>query len=267
MVRFDAESGAWLERPIGGAPPSPMPSSPLWLEAERDEVVSFVLRVSGPQAPLEFRWSEEGGPDGHPTPVQIQGFEARPVHVQSPSHGAYIHSLGPGLYPDALVPVERFTPPPAPGVTSIFVDVFVPAEARPGAHRLSILVGSRRLPLVVDVGAALLPAEDVSGLGAVSFGSFQARLEKSPDAFRRGLQLLYAHRFNVELIPPWRPRVTPEGGPDWPSWADQVAPYLDGSAFSAEAGYRGPRPGQPLTRFVVPVTEKWPSPPSGGRPR
>lgn len=268
LVRLDEASGVWLEaaRSAADLRASTLSLEPLRLEAERDEVVAFTLRVSGPAAALPVKWAPGAAPGGASTPVQLEVYEARAVAVTEPSAGLFIHSLGPGRYPDVLVPTSSVTPMPPPGGATLFIDVWVPAEAQPGVHDLWLRVGEEKIAIEVDVGPSLLPAEDLSGLGAVSFGSFQERLARDPEAFLAAVQLLHAHRFNVELISPWRPRLGPGGAPDWEGWADSVAPYLDGSAFTETFGYRGPRPGQPVTRFVVPVTEKWPSPPRGGRP-
>lgn len=268
LVRLDADSGRWLDAPRGVSRVEALAwgAGPVSLEAARDEVVSFALWVTGPARAVPVRWRPEAGPDGGPSPVEVQVFEARPVRVRAPSRGLFIRSLGPGAYPDALVPTSTVTPRPPPGGVTLFVDLWVPRGATPGAHRGGLEVGEVRLPVVIEVAELALPAEDLSGLGAVSFGAFQARRVEHPEGFRAAMQLLHAHRFNVELISPWRPRASERGDIDWEGWADEVGPYLDGTAFGPEAGYRGPRPGQPVRRFVVPVTEKWPSPPTAGRP-
>ena len=78
------------------------------LHAARNEFVSFqvVVETDGPLAGATVRFDRLTGPDG----AEIAGrhlalFKAWYVHVTQASSGYPGLSLGPGWYPDALIPV------------------------------------------------------------------------------------------------------------------------------------------------------------------
>ncbi len=262
-LRFDLESERFLEAGRADAPQDPSPYelrlSPLRLTAARGEVVAFQLALTGRAGPQRVFAEAAVDEDGAPSPLRVELFEARPVHVESPSVSPRVFSLGPGTYPDPLVPTSTVTVPFARGLAVLWVDVFVPEDARVGTHSTAVLVGEERVRVEVEVLDVTLPAADVAGLGAVNFGSILERARRDPALELRWMQVAHAHHLTVELM-----RITPplgaDGAIDWDAWASRVGPYVDGSAFTAASGYAGPRAGQPVTRFMIPLTDWWPDP-------
>lgn len=253
-VRFDPTNGRAIE---DGAP---LAKAPVTLDAARDEVVSFQLRLRGatPQA-LELA-AKPFAPG-----IEVELFFERPIEVRTPSEGEYIHSLGPAHYPDILIPTATVSVPAAPAVAMIFADVFVPRDATPGKYQTAIELRAaggkvvESIPLSLEVLPFALPEKDIARLGAVNFGSFLEREKKGRAQLLRWMQHAHAHALTVELMKPTPPIDESTGKIDWDIWADRFAGYLDGSAFSEKNGYRGPRAGLPVTRFVVPLAEWWPS--------
>ncbi len=264
-VRLDLADGRDLEAGRLGRPPPSPPwtpgAGPVRLDAVRDEVraLQVVLRGGAPGI-RRVRLEPATDAEGRPSPVRIEVFAARPIHVVEPPPDDYVHSLGRGAYPEVLVPTSTVFVPQAPGVAVLWVDLHVPPETPPGRVRAALEVAPHgRVELELEVLPLALPARDVAGLSAVNFGSFLQRGRRSPERLRAWMQLAHAHHLSVEYLRP-TPSVDPVGRIDWAGWADEVGPYLDGSAFTPALGYQGPRAGLPVRRFVLPHTDWWPSP-------
>lgn len=257
-TRFDLASMRFLP---AGRPDGPQESeafllpTPLRLRAARDEVVAFYALAAG--APGAHRisvepWRSETSSAG---PV-VSLFVAHGVRIEQPSESDFVHSLGPGLYPGPLEPTRTATVP-ADGAAMIWVDVFVPLGTPAGSYASALDVGGARLPFEVEVLELDLPPVDAARLGTVNFGSLLSRGHEDVRVERAWMQLAHAHGISVEMLRP-TPKVREDGTIDWQSWADRVGPYVDGSAFTAAEGYRGPRAGLPTTRWVLPLTDWWP---------
>lgn len=253
-VRFDPTTGRAIE---DGAP---LGKAPVALDAARDEVVSFQLRLRS-AAPLELNLAAKPFAPG----IEVELFFERPIEVRTPSEGEYIHSLGPAHYPDILIPTATVSVPAAPAIAMVFADVFVPRGATPGRYLSAIELSSKAgktvasIPLALEVLPFALPEKDIARLGAVNFGSFLEREKQDRTQLLRWMQHAHAHGLTVELMKPTPPIDESSGKISWDIWADRFAYYLDGSAFTEKYDYRGPRAGLPVTRFVVPLAEWWPS--------
>jgi hypothetical protein len=231
----------------------------LSLRVVRDETVSFQLALSSPRQaspalPVELSFE--------PSALQLRPaiYLERGVPVRTPSSREWVNSLGPALYPDILIPTATVVVPAAPSVAMLFVDLYARRSSPAGTVRGTLKVGGTIvLDLEVTVLDLELPLADHAHLGAMSFGSFLERLERRPKELLRWMQLAQAHRLSVEVMLPL-PTLA-EDRIDWEGWAAKLGPYFDGSAFTATAGYAGPRANQPTGSFVLPLSDRWPVPP------
>jgi hypothetical protein len=193
------------------------------------------------------------------------------VQVRRPSTGYEKTSLGADWYPDALMPARRanlmtgfpFSIPdlynniPGQKNHAIWVDVYVPfdrAQAPPGRYtgqiRVSWKGGEEVLSLALDVWDFALPQENHLP-GDIWNGSMRNMPPREELAY---YQLAHQHRF-LPLIYAYRPKLSVSGTAvtlDWREYDERVAPYLDGSAFTAERGYWGPGYGIPLDHMMLP---------------
>lgn len=255
-VRFDLARGV----PIGGSAEdaAPLPSAPLRLRGVRDEVLTFQLAVRLPTGTGEAgRLAIEAVA---PAGTRIEIFAEHGVPVAQPSVSTVARPLGPGLYPDPLVPTSTISVPAEPGVAVVWVDLWITPQAAAGVHGGRVRVGDAApIELAVEVLDVALPAADVARIGAVSFGSLLDRRARSPQQFQAWMQAAHAHRLTIELMHT-RISTAADGALDWARWADEWAPLVEGSAFTSTAGYQGPRAGLPIGRFVIPLSDKVPGP-------
>ncbi|MEQ9495258.1 MAG: DUF4091 domain-containing protein [Deltaproteobacteria bacterium] len=253
-IRFDLASGALLMDPDTARRDDPSAwrfgQTPLRIAAARDEVVAVQLVCRGAGT---FDVRVEGLEQ-----VRTEVFAELGIRIDSPSESGAVTSLGPGLYPDPLVPTSTITVPAAPGVGVVWIDMHVDRDAKAGGHTGTFTVGETKVAVELTVLDVTMPVADRAKLGTVNFGSL---LEKErAGALLPWMQMAHAHRVDVEVM-----RMTPkieDGEVDWQGWIDRVAPYIEGTAFTAEAGYRGPRAGTPVARWIIPHTDWWPTKPT-----
>ena len=193
------------------------------------------------------------------------------IHVRRSSTGYERTSLGPGWYPDALLPFREsklwpgvpFSIPdlynniPEQRNQAIWIDVFVPYErqaAPPGSYSGELKVtwtgGQVALRVVLDVWDFALPQE--AHLKGDIWNNSMARM--APDEELAYYQLAKQHRF-TPLIYAYRPHLQiKEGKPvlDWTAYDKRLAQYLDGSAFTSKHDYWGPGYGVPLDHIMLP---------------
>lgn len=250
-VRLDLRDGHLLEAAHPEGPKTAVLTAPLALRAARDEVVAFQIAVRGAPGTYTATATAEGG-------VRAELFQARGIEVTTPSSKHYVRSLGAGLYPDPLIPTATVSVPAAPGIAMVWIDLWVRPEAAPGVHEARVAIADRTVDLTVEVLPILLPKRDHARLGTVNFGSFLEKKERDRGAIDRWMQLAHAHHLSVEVLRP-TPKKKDDGTIDWDGWAELVGPYADGSAFTREKGYDGPRAGLPTTRWILPHTDWWPS--------
>ena len=199
-------------------------------------------------------------------------------------------------YPDALVPVHQpyrsRLPEPDNKIDrqtaqGFWVDVYIPADARPGVFagkaRLRCGRSSVALPLQLTVLERVIPADDVLTIDHNSYGSsFLA--EQYPSAYHaysgnwfesdqffhlihayhemfyehRGImhQLGYGHSGKVG--PEFAPVLAGTGRNkhvvDWTLFDRHYGPLLDGTAFADSR--RGPRP---IPFMYLPINPEWPA--------
>ena len=264
------------------------------LTAARNEFVAFQLILEAPNGAQEVDVSFQALE--HSSGRRITGqnlaiFKEWYVHVERPT-GAYERtSLGPAWYPDALVPKRAAVlaaggfpfaiPDPSnrvPGQKNqaVWIDVFVPAEpsaAPAGRYTGNVSItwkgGQENIAVELDVWDFALPQE--SHLRGDVWNN--SMLNMPPDEEMRYYQLCRQHRF-LPLVYAYRPKLNVRGTDvtiDWTEYDKRLAPYIDGSAFTARHGYWGPGSGLPISHVMLPFDIKrkhgtaWPiDVPAGG---
>lgn len=201
-----------------------------------------------------------------------------------------------GHVPDALIPVKApyrsSLPEPdnrIPGQTAqaFWIDVWIPADTRPGSYRVALTVtagGRSALKTVtIRVLAAAIPVDDAVTMDHNSYGSsflgeqypalasrFGAKWETSDRFFQlihayhrifrehRGVfhQLGYGH--GGKVAPEFAPALAGSGREkriaNWDLFDRHYGPLLDGSAFAGARLGAGPIP------FVyLPINPEWPA--------
>ena len=265
-----ADDGTRVRREDVGSPLSRGEGNALWRPGEpariaalRAEVVAFQVIVEAGDAPLEGVRVElaplapqagAGGPA-----LAIDRFIEHYVEVKARSRNEQIpaESLGwtPGArpldegqlghVPDPLIPVD-LAPPwspyplsvPARSAGAVWIDITVPADARPGPHAGQVLVTSAggelaRIDVSVEVAAAELPYRAVSFLAYYEPPKVARRVGEGEAVERQLWQLLHQH--HVDAF----------GSLLEPADAERLRPALDGSLYTAAHGYRGPGAGVP----------------------
>jgi hypothetical protein len=256
------------------------------LHAARNEFVAFQLIVESASAVSEVDVSFEGL--GHKGGARIERpyvalFKAWYTQVRRPSAGYEATSLGPGWYPDALMPKRRSSLSPGfptsipdvynniPGQTNqaIWVDVFVPYEAEKapaglyeGRLEVTWKGGRDAITVKIEVWDFALPQEN-SLPGDVWNDSMRSM---SIEEERQYYHLAQQHRF-LPLVYGYRPKVKIANGKvelDWAEYDSRLAPYLDGSAFTEKYGYWGPGHGVPVHHMMLPFNIERPDGRKGG---
>ena len=282
FVRLDPLQGAALDDGEDQTAQAP----PVRLVAARGAPASFQLLVgpvkSGRQALVAC--GPLSGPGG-----------ARLAPAQGDVFVEWYHRIDGQWWPDALVPQELAggsTPalrkqmglPGSARFAGFWVDLHVPADARPGVYSGAVTVRSGReavrVPVELAVAAARLPDEptlDVSFNNyADSISAPWARVKADPRRFwgaqyrrlERGVfRCVHDHRAFLHYLPythanyvhgDFAPELSGEGPTkrvvDWADWDRHFGPYFDGSAF------RGTRRGAvPVRRFWTPLNVSWPA--------
>ncbi len=215
------------------------------------------------------------------------------VEVKTPSTGYPVASLGPGWYPDALIPFRYIQddsslvrwrwiyPLWLPDFNNridnqksmiVWIDQYVPVSremALPGNYTsvLSIKIGdvTKEIPVNLNVWDFALPNEN----------KFKASLQH--EGFMRAMtkemeleiyQLLKRNRVSM-LDPTYEPGLQIKGNSiilDWKDLDERLEKYFTGKAFTSDYGYTyGPGYGEPIETFVLPFdvfgkhgTKGWP---------
>lgn len=248
------------------------------IRAARNEFVAFqvILETASKLTNADVHISALKGPAGASIDrPNIAVFKEWYVNVRSATTGYEKTSLGPGWYPDALMPerrVELFTGFPfsvpdvynnIPGQRNqgIWIDVFVPYDrnaAPPGRYTGEINVswkgGREVMQLALDVWDFALPQESHLP-GDIWNGSMR---NMPPNEELAYYQLARQHRF-TPLIYAYRPGLSIKASKvtlDWSEFDRRLGPYLDGSAFTAARGYWGPGYGLPLDHIMLPFNNE-----------
>jgi hypothetical protein len=201
----------------------------------------------------------------------------------SVSRAWYIRS-GDAWYADPLVPLNGpfaipWTENAVPGQRNqtLYLEFFIPTDARPGAYEGSVTVSARdvpefRLPLLLEVYPFTIPAEThfVWSMNAYSspgrtWGEpgTPAYLAAERDFYVQGHQhrtclaiLHYSHSGTVgdEAAPPLAGKGAGMRVADWSRFDARFGPLFDGSAFAET-----PRAGIPMDHFYLTFHENWPA--------
>ena len=248
------------------------------LKAARNEFVAFQVIAEAPQGAAEVNAKLSGlaGPHG----ARIDGkfvavFKEWYVEVRRATTGYERTSLGPGWYPDALMPLRRselytgvpFSIPdlynniPDQKNQALWIDIFIPfdrSSAPPGRYagdlEISWKGGRDRIHIALDVWDFALPQENHLP-GDIWNGSIRDMPAEEELAY---YQLARQHRF-VPLIYAYRPKLKVNGASvslDWTDYDRRLAPYLDGTGFTAAHGYWGPGYGLPLDHMMLPFNNE-----------
>lgn len=256
------------------------------LHAARNEFVAFQVIVESerPAKNTRVEFERLQGPGG----VAVSGrnvalWKAWYVPVEQRSSGYEKLSLGPGWYPDALVPaadghtLSLEIPDAKNGVgpgqrsQSVWIDVYVPrdrASAPPGDYHGKLTVvwpgGWTEIGVALRVWDFALP-EEIHCRGDIWNGSLK---RMSPELELQYYQMARRHRF-LPGVAGYRPKITIRGTGveiDWSAYDARLDKYVSGSAFTEAHGYWGPGCGVPIDHLLLPFDLGWPTPiPEKGR--
>jgi hypothetical protein len=212
----------------------------------------------------------------HPSGARIdkkylQIYKEWYVPVRRASTGYEASSLGPGWYPDALLPKRQaelstgfpFSIPdlynniPEQKNQAIWFDIFVPFDrttAPPGQYSGTVDItwkgGKDNFQVSLSVWDFALPQESHLP-GDIWNGSMK---NMSPEEELLYYQLAKQHRF-LPLVYAYRPKLSMDGTKvelDWAEYDRRLSAYLDGSAFTGKHGYWGPGYGIPVDHIMLP---------------
>lgn len=199
---------------------------------------------------------------------------------------AWYHRSGNGWYADPLLPLspgEVFTiPDPANGIPdqrnqTIYVEYFVPRDARPGGYQGTLQVDAQTLSVRLEVEDLKIPetASFVWSLNAYhspgrgfgpplseEFLTAERAFYAMAHAHRTTLAILhYSHSGHYEegCVPPVTGRGPAMRVADWSAWDRRFGPLFDGSAFRGTF-----REGVPLDHFYLALCEHYPTPMTQG---
>jgi hypothetical protein len=186
-------------------------------------------------------------------------------------------------YADPLVPLSgtfdlpsKDNPVPGQTVQPVFVDVYIPHDAKPGTHTGELLVkaagADRRIMLEVEVLPLRLPDKlnfivDLNCYGGVSSGY---KIQRGTPEYRKLEQayhrVAHLHRTNLDVLgyshngttvvdhaPPLEGEGAATKVKSWENWDALFEPVLEGSAFADL-----PRASVPVPALYLPFFENWP---------
>ncbi|MFP4356791.1 MAG: hypothetical protein ACLFUJ_16910, partial [Phycisphaerae bacterium] len=168
---------------------------------------------------------------------------------------------------------------------SLLIDVWVPAEARPGIYsgQVQLLSGNAiiaRGRLRIEVAQTVLSDEFhiVGDMNTYSSPTIQRRARADTRQFlqaeRDYYRLAHSHRMTLNVLPynqageihrrSSAPAVAGAGAQrritDFAAWDNRYGPLLSGEAFAPETGYVGPGASHPIDHIYLPFHENWPLP-------
>jgi hypothetical protein len=258
------------------------PNSPVWrgtvaLSGARNEFVAFQLAVEG---------AHRGVTVGVSQPLfassRLPAVFRETGAVQLYREWFIPDDKQPGVFhPDPLIPLKapfdipsKDNPVPGQTVQPLFVDVYIPHDAKPGLHTGELRLRSEdgldeRVKLEVTVLPLTLPDKlsfivDLncySGVEGAPRGTPEYR--KVEHAFHR---VAHLHRANLDIlgyshngstVPDHAPPLTGEGAAtrvaDWTDWDAHWGPLVSGHLFQDL-----PRAGVPVDAMYLPFFENWP---------
>ncbi len=223
----------------------------------RGEYVSFQLCIEnltrGPLTSIQLRPQPLAGPDGGtigPENIELSWtWYAR--NRQGHWQPAYCIPVQPGA-PLAIPQSDRRFQEQRN--QTVYVDVYVPKDAKPGSYEGLLSVAAAEgppveIPIALDVLDFALPDR----LGFWPELNAYRIPDKAVDYYR------LAHQHRCVFSPmTWRPRVTGRGAEakvHWEEYDRTVGPLLTGEAFA-----RNRRAGVPVESMYLPFDDNWPTP-------
>ena len=169
---------------------------------------------------------------------------------------------------------------------SVWVDVYVPQNTRPGTYQGKININAEELQETasIELNIRVLPIslpEELTWpieLNAYSSSierftgiSIEKERERFIDAERRLFQLAHQHNCTINVLPYNQtgtinqaniPTLMDSGKntkiSSWKAWDNRFGPLLTGKAFTSKMGYSGSRQGVPISQIYMPFHENWP---------
>ena len=252
--------------------------------AEKGAKPAAQLDLVAPLEGVKVEFASLTGPGGKKiTGQHVALFMAYATRVRKPSRCYQDSSLGPGWFPDPLVPAEPGKPLgfdiPNPrnliGATqrnqTVWVDIFIPgdrAEAPPGVYKGAVKVswpgGSKDIAVELKVWDFALP-DEIHCRGDIWNGTLK---KMSPEAELRYYQMAHRHRIHpgVAGYAPKFKLVEGKAKIDWTKYDARLGRYFDGSAFTEKHGYWGPGYGKPIPHILLPFNCNRPGRDRGGWP-
>jgi hypothetical protein len=250
------------------------------LHAARNETVAFQIvieRTGEKLSNVGVALGELAGPNGAKIPAaNVDLFREWYVNAKASTKEKY--SLGPGWYPDGLLPCLRWTgnlyphtfvmpfdlPDPLNNVgqsqksQAMWVDIYVPnsrTAVPPGRYAAPVTISSDEgkitMTLELQVWDFALPEESHLKPNIHTDTEINAFAE---DMELKYYQLLRRHRLAMYPLG-YAPALKVSGTDvriDWSKYDARLAKYLDGSAFTEKYGYSGPGYGVPIEFLVLP---------------
>lgn len=256
----------------------------VFLHGARGEYVSFQLVVTR-NIPGTLKNIRVDMPpfrrDGAGIPVKPEFFLEWAVKVNEPSTGYSGSSLGPGWYPDALIPFSCIQDDSAlvrwrwiyplwlPDFNNrienqrsliVWVDQYIPADsgaAGPGTWTtsISVSIGEKTvgIPVELRIWDFEIPNENLLKASLQHEGF----LKTMPEEQELSLYQLFKRNRIALLDPTYEPGLEIQDNGritlDWRSFDNRMNKYFSGKAFTREYGYEyGPGYGEPIETFVLP---------------
>jgi hypothetical protein len=222
----------------------------------RGEYVSFQICVQsvdrGPLTSIQVRPQSLAGPDGEKIGVEnvelFWNWYAR--NRQGQWQPAYCIPMEPGTplgipQSDHRLPEQRNQ--------TIYVDLYVPKDAKPGTYTGAMLVSAGpgpqiEVPVILDVLGFTLPDR-------LSFWP-ELGAYRIPAGAVEHYRLAHQHRCVLNCMS-WRPKVTgqgPDAKVEWDQYDRRVGPLLTGEAMA-----KNRRSGVPVECMYLPFDDNWPT--------
>lgn len=255
-----------------------MARNPVWngsdnritLRAAGNETVAFqaVIISDTPVEDVTITLKEFTGPGSLPA-QGVELFKEWFVEVQEPSSGYERTTLGPGWYPDALIPLTvrpeywgaPFCVPDywnrvrGQKAAVIWADIYVPMSQPAGEYASELVVKAPGMAtLTVPVALSIWPFS-LPHRNSIRGNLFTGALKRmDEDRELRYYHMLKKHRIASHQCY-YRPGFKVEKGEpalDWSAFDARLEKYFDGSAFTEKHGYSGPGAGEPMEFFLLP---------------
>ena len=254
------------------------------LAAARNEVVAYQLQIRGPATGVTVTASDLKGPGVIHAAGDIEILKQWYIDVRTVSSNVDSttagFNLGKGWYPDALIPVtsggsfgqpfdipDRANAIPGQQWQGIWVDIYVPRDARAGDYAGTVTVSGRGARSALRVALRVYPAtlsdDYACEVGLNNYGG----VGRKGSAMRlRYYQMARRHRMAVHehyIAPAVQGSGSAMRGV-WDGYDAEMAKYFTGEAFTARYGYHGPGEGKPLRWAYMPFEilkgREWPLP-------